>query len=82
MRTGDRVLKRDGLVGHVEALGEFVRVRWLTHDGLPSCAVSSVDPNDLVVVPESVKPSPITPKWWERSAEFLEAIRTPCGNLE
>ena len=79
MNIGNRVVHRDGGVGHIEAIDNdsecpIIDVRWLTPDNKPSVVTGMCRPKDLTCVPDHVLPMPRSDEWWEEARAFQMAI--------
>ena len=81
MDIGDRVVHKNGSVGHVEKIEDYdgfisVDVRWLTPKNVPSACVGMCCPNDLQIVSESVIPMPRSEEWWQEARDFCSFVES------
>ena len=82
MKIGDRIINiHTGECGHIDEIeDDWIGMRCLTPDNVPSCCVSWGPAKSFQQIPESVLPMPRSKEWKRKSKEFCdfvaEAIRS------
>ena len=76
MKVGDRIICiHTGEVGHIDEIDDdFIGMRCLTPDNVPSCCVTWGFTKNFMLVPNSVLPMPRSKEWKRESREFCDFI--------